>query len=318
MNEGHIYLYGMTLMTTSHRLASNFPEPDSYCEIVETHRLPGGETGTCAVVLDSLGSTVILDGNHLGRSTNDDIRAFFEPSSVSLELMTTDPGFEGLEDLVFSDEHSRTAFGRFEGFYEDGSLRRWNAASEEAIAHAAVVGLDPFFFDESETVARLCHEHGVSYVVIDCPADSEMHRLAAVTIVSAEFLRRHYPDQHSEALFDRYVRNGSGLVIFTFGSDGVWFGRDEEVRERFPSYRVEVESTLGAGDAFKAGVIHALSRGMDDETLVRFASATAAAACRSYPIAKNPPTLEAIFEVAGETFDPFYERSNRRRFLRGG
>ena len=41
-----------------------------------------------------------------------------------------------------------------------------------------------------------------------------------------------------------------------------------------------------------------MSKEMDDAMLVRFASATAAAACMSYPIAENPPTLEAISDLA--------------------
>lgn len=303
MSVCDIYLYGMTLMTTSHRLGSDFPEPDNYCEIIETHRSPGGETGTCAVVLDGLGAAVQLDGNFLGRSTYREISAYFASTSVSLELMTYDPGFDGLEDLVFVDKNSRTAFGGFEGFYEDESTRRWNYANEEAIARADVVGLDPFFFEESVEVARMCHEHGVSCVVIDCSADSELHRLSEVTVLSAEYLRNEYPGRSIEAVFDEYVGESSGLVVFTFGSDEVWYGRIGASPQRFPSYQVEVESTLGAGDAFKAGVIYALSRGMDDRTLVRFASATAAAACMSYPIAENPPTLVRIREIAGEQFD---------------
>ncbi len=117
LSERDIYLYGMTLVTTSHRLESNFPERDGYCEIAETHRLPGGETGTCAVVLGNLGLTVHLDGNFLGRNTYPELVSYFDSSPVSLELMTYDPDFDGLEDIVFVDQNTRTAFGRFGHFY---------------------------------------------------------------------------------------------------------------------------------------------------------------------------------------------------------
>ena len=40
-----IYLFGMTLLTTSHLLDEDFPALDTYAEISESHRLPGGETG---------------------------------------------------------------------------------------------------------------------------------------------------------------------------------------------------------------------------------------------------------------------------------
>lgn len=301
MSDREIYLYGMTLMTTSCRLAADFPQPDNYCEIAETHRLPGGETGTCAVVLGNLGLTVQLDGNFLGRNTYADLVSYFESSPVSLELMTYDPEFEGLEDMVFIDQHTRTAFGRFEQFFAGKSLRRWNPANENAIQQANVVGLDPFFFEESAEVARLCHKHDVEFATIDCQMDSEIHRLSAVNILSEEFLRSNYSAQSFEALFSEYTRQSSGLVIFTFGAKELWFGRSGQAIQRFTPFQVEVKSTLGAGDSFKAGAIYAMVKEMDDPMLVRFASATAAAACMQYPIAEAPPSLDRVSEIAAYT-----------------
>lgn len=302
MRQHDIYLYGMTLVTTSHRLAADFPRADSYCEIVESHRLPGGETGTCAVVLGSLGVPARLDGNYLGRNTYSELASYFSASPVSLELMTYEPDFEGLEDIVFIDQQSRTSFGRFSQFFAEDSPRRWNPANEAAIKQARVAGLDPFFLEDSADVARLCHEHKVPYATIDCRLNSDMHRLSEVNILSHEFLRDTYPGRDSATLFAEFAECTEGLVIFTFGAKELWFGRKAKRVERFPPYKVQLESTLGAGDSFKAGVIYALSKGMDDSMLVRFASATAAAACTHYPIPSNPPTLELIAEIAGESF----------------
>ena len=302
LSEREIYLYGMTLMTTSHRLNGEFPQPDSYCEIAESHRLPGGETGTCAVVLGSLGLTVHLDGNFLGRNTHPELVSYFDAGPVSLELMTYDPDFDGLEDVVFVDQNTRTAFGRFGHFFANKSMRRWNPANEKAIQQAKVVGLDPFFFEESAEVARLCHKHNVNFATVDCRTDSDTHRFSEVNILSAEFLSSNYPEEDFASLFTDYANHTSGLVIFTFGVKELWFGRKGQHIQRFTPYQVEVKSTLGAGDSFKAGVIYAMRQGMDDAMLVRFASATAAAACMAYPIAKFPPDLQKICDVAGESF----------------
>ena len=297
-----VYLYGMTVITTSHRLAGEFPAPDSYSEIAESHRLPGGETGTCAVVLGSLGLSVLLDGNHQGYNTYPELESFFSPTSVSLELITHDADFEALEDIVFTDSDTRTSFGRFCAFYADASTRRWNPPSDAAIRRVQVAGIDPFFEAESVEAARQCRRHGVRFATIDCPLDSDIHALADVTVVSAGFLRDNYPEQDPEALFGRYTDRTAGLVIFTFGAKQLWYGREGKSVSRFQPYQVDVASTLGAGDSFKAGVVYALHAGMDDSMLVRFASATAAAACMNYPIAGRPPTLEAITGIAGERF----------------
>ncbi len=302
MGESRVYLYGMTLMTTSYRLASGFPAAGTYGEIDDGHRLPGGETGTCAVVLASLGLDVQVDGNHLGRNTYPQLTSFFQSRRVSLDLMTYDADFDGLEDIVFIDQQSRTAFGRFGAFFASDAPPRWNRPDEKAIQQAQVAGLDPFFLEESVEAARLCRKHKVRYVTVDCPADSEIHRLAAVSILSEEFLRGRYPEKQPESLFAEYASGHDGLIIFTFGEKSLWFGRDGQAAQRLASYQVAAESTLGAGDSFKAGVIYALARGMGDSTLVRFAAATAAAACMRYPIALYPPTRARIAEVAGQSF----------------
>ncbi len=300
MAQADVYLYGMTLMTTSHRLIGDFPQRDNYGEIVESHRLPGGETGTCAVVLGSLGLSVRLDGNHQGYNTYSDLESYFASTSVSLELVTYDPDFEGLEDIVFVDQDSRTCFGRFGSFYADNSLRRWNQPDEAAIRESSVAGVDPFFFEESTEAAHLCQKYGVDYATIDCRFESDVHAQSVVNVLSAEFLRSNYADWHIESLFAEYTRRTSGLVIFTFGAEDIWYGRDGRTVQQFRPFRVDVQSSLGAGDSFKAGVIYAVVNGMDDTTLVHFASATAATACMNYPIAENPPTLETISEVAGK------------------
>lgn len=301
MNTGGIYLYGMTLMTTSHRLTAEFPRPGHYAEIAESHRSPGGETGTCAVVLASLGLAVRLDGNYLGRSTYSELCDYFASTTVSLDLMTYDPDFDGLEDMVFIDQSSRTGFGRFCAFYDDKSVHRWNSPNEDAIRQADVVGLDPFFFEDSVRAAELCEKHDVRFVTVDCEFDTTIHAMSEVNILSAEFVRERYPKQNLKSLFAEYVERTSGLVIFTFGADELWFGRAGQGMQRFTPYQVDVKSTLGAGDSFKAGAIYAISKGMDDNKIIRFASATAAAACSAYPIAEDPPTLARVCEVAGES-----------------
>ena len=57
---------------------------------------------------------------------------------------------------------------------------------------------------------------------------------------------------------------------------------------------MQVVSTLGAGDTFKAGCVYGLLKGMKDDELVRFASACSAVAISRFPLPLNPPKLEEI------------------------
>ena len=61
MKNIEAYLYGMVLGTHSFLLMDDFLKPDVYSEIKEQYFLPGGETGTAATVLESLGVSVRID-----------------------------------------------------------------------------------------------------------------------------------------------------------------------------------------------------------------------------------------------------------------
>ena len=66
MKEIDVYLFGQILGTHSFLLKDGFLKPDEYSEIKEQYFLPGGETGTAATVLNSLGVTVRIDGTWIG------------------------------------------------------------------------------------------------------------------------------------------------------------------------------------------------------------------------------------------------------------
>lgn len=288
-----IYLYGMILVTNSFLLQDKYPQPDTYGEIKQKYSLPGGETGTCATVLANLDVQIKMDGNHMGRNTYPMIEAFYNNKCVDITSLYYDTGYEGLEDYVLIDQHTRTPFGSFQHYYSD-SVKRWNKPKREDIVAAKVIGLDPFFGDESLEVAKICHEIGKPYVTIDCPYDEAVHQWSSINVLSNEFIDMRYKDCDRETLFKLYTENSEGLVIFTLGANQIMYGRKGENPKFFKPYRVEVVSTLGAGDTFKAGCIYALLKGMSDLESVQFASALAAVAISRFPLPLNPPSLEEV------------------------
>jgi len=135
-------------------------------------------------------------------------------------------------------------------------------------------------------------------VTIDCDANSALHRGAAATIVSGEFLRSHYPTAAREGLLRSYAAESAGLVIFTSGAGEILYARGRGEIRRLKPYEVASKCTLGAGDTFRGGVIHGVVGRLDDDAIVRFAAATAACACRRFPMAYDPPGLDEIAELA--------------------
>ena len=297
----NIYLYGMICGSNSFRI-SDFPTPDQYTEIQQSYRFPGGETGTCATVLASLGMNVRMDGTHIGRSTRALVEDFYRGRSVDLGSLTFDDDFEGLEDYILISGDARTPFGTFGHFFTEaysGGVKHWNQPKADDIAACDAAAIDDCFGEDSRLAARLCAELGKPYVTVDCRYDSYVHQHAAVSVISGESLGSMYPGQSREALFPLFAENSGGLTIITNGGREFCYGRSGGPMKTCRPFRVNVASTLGAGDSFKAGCTYALAMGMDDDALVRFASACAAVAISRYPMQLQPPTLEEIRALMG-------------------
>lgn len=296
MKKNDIYLYGMILITNSFLLKNQYPEADTYGEILKKYVLPGGKTGTAATILSSLGCKVIMDGTYLGTKTYPLIYKFYKEKTVDISGMYIDPSFEGLEDYVMIDKDTRTPFGTFESFYTDAE-KRWHEPKEADLLTCKVVGLDPWFGNCTQKVINTCKENDIPYVTIDCPFDSDTNRYASINILSNEFLSTNYKNADRDELFNKYIAQTEGLVIFTLGAKDILYGRKGKSPKHFKPFSVPVISTLGAGDTFKAGCIYALLHQMDDDSTVQFAAAAAACACTSFPLPLNPPSLEKINDL---------------------
>jgi len=291
-----IYLYGMIVRTTAHLLKERYPDVDGYGEIVETHRFAGGETGAAAVLLASWGNLVTVGGPYLGTETRDPILTMLGDRRIDCSHLEFDSSFGGVEDLVLVAGTTRTVFGSFGGYFTTDK-KRWSHPDDAAIGRADVVGVDPFFGSESEEVAEICRHHRKPWVTIDCTPDSPLHTGSAATVVSAEYIRDHFPDDDPQILLRAYADQSSGLTIFTFGAREILFARRNEPIQTIPAYNVAVKSTLGAGDSFKAATIYAVASQMSDGDLVRFAAATAASVCRRFPMSADPPGLAEIRDL---------------------
>ena len=287
-----VYLYGQVLGTHSFLLKDGFLQPDEYSEIREQYFLPGGETGTAATVLDSLGVSVKMDGTWIGTEVAPMLKAFYADKKVDLSSLRF-AEFAGVMDYVVIAGLVRSPMGRFQTLFSSGE-RWWNIPKEEDIEGCKAAAIDPFFREESLLAAEYCRVHNVPYVTIDCPHDSPLHRGAAVNVVSKECTGEHYAGQAPEEVMEQLMNTAEGLTILTRGGDEMLYGRKGGAIRRMKPFNVEVRSTLGAGDTFKAGCVYGLLNGMSDEELVRFASACSAVAISRFPLPLNPPKIEEV------------------------
>jgi len=300
-----IYLYGMIVRTNGFLLKGDFPQADNYAEIEQRYTLPGAETGTAAIILAALGCKVKIDGNHLGKNTYELIKSFYNKPEIDISSLHFNPDYDGIEEFVMIDGNNdtRTIFSTFASYFEDyyqKNIMRWNIPKETDIKGAKAAGIDPFFAEQSILAATYCRENNIPFVTVDEKPENEICRLASIIAVSSDYIRDFMPEYYSvkgkAELLKKYAEHTGALVIITGGGGIAYYGRNGVIKE-FPAFRVEVVSTAGAGDTFKAGCIYSLLQGYDDDKTVKFASALAAVACTKFPLGLNPPTLSEVEEI---------------------
>jgi len=288
-----VYLYGMTVLSTIHRVASALPEGDGYAEVLETRVCPGGETMNAAMLLSGLGLRCAIGGPHWGAETREVLGRYAERYRIDVSGISVDLQYPGVRDVVLVAAGHRLVLGWF-GQYFSEAPGRWGAPDARAIEQARVVAIDPFFRESSVQAAELATRAGKPYVTIDCAFDSPLHLRAAANVVSREYRAQHYPGAVDTELLARYANSSDGLSIFTSGKGAILYARRGGAVHSALPFEVPVTSSLGAGDTFRAGVVYGLLRGFPDDACVRFASGLAALLCTRFPIADNVPSLDEV------------------------
>ncbi len=295
-HDADVYLFGQVLGTHSFLLEGGFLRPDEYSEIQAQYFLPGGETGTAATVLDALGVSVRMDGTWIGTRVAPMLSRFYADKRVDLSPLRFVEDDPGVMDYVVIAGLARSPMGRFRTLFASGK-RWWSIPKAEDLAGCRAAAVDPYFREESLLAAQLCRQSGIPYVTIDCPHDSPLHRHAAVNVVSKECVSEHYAGCAAGDVMALMQQTAEGLTILTQGGDEMLYGRRGGPVCRMKPFPVEVRSTLGAGDTFKAGCVYGVLHGMADDALVRFASACSAVAISRFPLPLFPPRLEEVLKL---------------------
>ena len=90
---------------------------------------------------------------------------------------------------------------------------------------------------------------------------------------------------------NHFISQGISTVLVSMGADGLLVaGQEGMFRAQVP--RVDVHSTVGAGDTTVAGFLHAILSGMDFPTAVRFAAAAGTASVQSF--GNGAPSLQDV------------------------
>lgn len=285
-----VFSYGVVSSSTLYRLKNPFPQAQGYSEIREAHQILGGEAANSSLVLARLGLRVKLDGSWLDRNgAGDNVQRILKENGVDVSRLRSAAG--GAGEVVFSDETTRTIFGTYGRML---SQRQWNKARRTDITRCRVANVDPFFGEDSFAAAKIAAAHGIPVVTVDCRDDNTLLEHSQAAVVADSFLEENYKSEDREKLLKKYLNRAGGLMIFTFGAQGVWYARRGGRINRQAAYQVKPVDTTGGGDAFRAGIVFGILKKWDDEKTIRFAGALAAVACTRYPGVVNSPGLRAV------------------------
>jgi ribokinase len=134
--------------------------------------------------------------------------------------------------------------------------------SRSMIRDAALLTLDLYGGDERVYAARLAAEAGRPVVVGDVRrADHPVLAYTTVAIASAAEIRAGDSDRSIRRFVEAVQAQGVRCVVVTDGPDDVLVFEVGRPAVAVEPPRVAVVDTIGAGDAFRAGVVYGLRKG---------------------------------------------------------
>ncbi|MFH9616486.1 carbohydrate kinase [Streptomyces pratensis] len=227
---------------------------------------PGGSPANVAYGLArlGLGTTLItqLGQDSDGRLIEDHL------ASAGVRVLTDGSGAPTPAATVRLDEAGRAAY-TFEITWTLGAVELSGAPPEHVHTGSVATALEPGAASVLGLVRSLREVATVSYDPNVRPGLMGDHagavcraercvELSDVVKASDEDLRWLYPDEEPEEAAARWLRSGPAVVLVTRGAAGaVAFLPGATVNIGAP--RVRVADTVGAGDAFMSGTLHALA-----------------------------------------------------------
>lgn len=246
----------------------------------------GGKGFNQAIAARRMGADVAV----IGRVGDDEFgRAFLqalESERIDADSVTIDPDAgTGVASIVVdaTGENAILQSPRANRNITAADVRR--AASKIASADAALFQLE-LSDDGAREFATIARSAETTLIFNPAPAgpvDAQVLELAEIVVPNQIELRSltGMPASSRDEAFaaaDALLTRGPRAVIVTMGAEGaIAMTRDD--RSAVPAFPIDVVDTVGAGDAFCAGLAVRLGQGAPLSNALRFASAAGALAC---------------------------------------
>lgn len=252
------------------------PQPGGKARLHERAALPGGQIATATLACARLGHRAALVSSVGADAAGEAALAPLQQAGVDLSRVRRVAAARTQSAWIWVDaQGERTVLWDRD---ERLSLPP-DAVAARDVEHARVILLDAGDLPLAERVAALAHAARIPCVLdADTPAPGIDVLLARVfaPVISESLARELFGS--AERAVRELARAGAALPVVTRGRAGAIAWLEGRVVES-PAYAVTCVDTTGAGDAFHAGIAHALLSGLSGEPMLQVAHAIAACAC---------------------------------------
>jgi ribokinase len=261
--------------------------------------IPGGKGANQAVAATKLAETgieVVMVGRVGGDDFGTRLLNGLTQHKVNTNYVTLTEGAPSGVAMILVDKKGENSIVVAPGANAKLSPADIDAAENViATADAVVMQLEVPLETVSHTLA-MCQRHGVFTILDPAPVPPKglprpIYGVDVLTPNQNEATRLLGIGPHSSVarrpsdlkqIGTRLVSRGSKAVALKLGAKGAMLvGRDGNIKTIRP-FKIKVQDTTAAGDAFTAALAVAHAEGMDLASAVRFATAAGAACCTSF------------------------------------
>lgn len=274
-----------------------YPKYDSKIRLTEYRQAAGGEVASTLVGLSRLGMRTVYAGRFGSDREGEYGMEALAAEGVDIELAERIEGARTQIAFIIIDQRTgeRTVVW-------DRDARLSYTASEVPLGMASKARVFHFTPHDTAACEVLAQEAKESGTLVSVDIDNVFEGIQAVLplvdvmVTSAEFPQKLFGISEPEtALTELHARFGCALVGMTLGEAGsLLYCNGRFVRSPGFAAPGGCKDTTGAGDAFRAGLLHGILSGASVEESARTANAVAALKCREVGARTALPSVEEV------------------------
>jgi sugar/nucleoside kinase (ribokinase family) len=268
MSEKKILCFGEIAWDRTWRL-SDLPRAGLDGHLISEYEGPGGCALNSAYMLASCGISVALAGNFIGADSRGDlIHDYIQKAGIEDLIVSRNEKPTPLNQCLVAESSGERSFILFHDGIQDWSPTLLGSLQADLQAGMFLqVFVQPYFSAGARHLLTLIPD-GIWILAQEIESDSELVPSIDALQLSLDEKQTFSPAKIT-SLARTFFRGRLREIFFTHGARGVWYQKINSTPVFFPAHPVEkVVDTTGCGDAFRAGLMSGLLKGMSMEDAI--------------------------------------------------